>query len=259
MSSSTFKSLTKLQGARVLVIGGTSGIGFAVAESCLEYGATVIVAGSNQDRLDKTVSRLRTAVANNPSPLILEPKDLSKLVLGKTCNLKDVPNVEANIQGLLAFATDSAAHQLDHVVFTAGDHLGLRPLSEISTSFFHESDQAASSSYTLTGGINAWRPSPNFSVYASFGLQTEGLVHGLAVDMTPVRVNCVRPGAIVTELWDGFGDAKEGMKEMYKKRTLTGTVGKPEECAESYLHMMKNSFATGTVVTCDGGQMIKAA
>ena len=56
--------VSKLQGARVLVIGGTSGAGFGVAQALLENGATVILSSSSSDRIKNAIERLETA---NPS------------------------------------------------------------------------------------------------------------------------------------------------------------------------------------------------
>jgi len=61
------------------------------------------------------------------------------------------------------------------------------------------------------------------------------MARGLAVDLKPIRVNCVSPGAIETELWDSFegGDRKQRIMDPYKSKTLLGTVGKPEDMAEA--------------------------
>lgn len=108
MSAPIYKFLNKLQGKRVLILGATSGIGFAVAEGCLEHGATVIISGSNQPNLDKTVQRLKT------SYLDISPTQ----IITHVCDLSDADALDNNIKSLLSSATESG--KLNHIVYTAG-------------------------------------------------------------------------------------------------------------------------------------------
>jgi NAD(P)-dependent dehydrogenase (short-subunit alcohol dehydrogenase family) len=109
------KYTSKLHGAKVLVMGGTSGIGFGVAEACLENGATVIISSSNEKRIQDAVARLQTSYPSRKAD-----------VTGYPCNLKS-QELESNIVKLL----DSCG-TLDHIVYTAGDALKILPLSEIT-------------------------------------------------------------------------------------------------------------------------------
>ena len=88
-----------LEGKRVVVIGGTSGIGFAVAEAAIGDGASVVVGSSQQANVDGAVGKLGQAAS------------------GGAVNVRDEANIEAFFAGLGAF---------DHLVFTAGDWGNLR-------------------------------------------------------------------------------------------------------------------------------------
>ena len=79
------------------------------------------------------------------------------------------------------------------------------------------------------------------------------MMRGMAVDLAPIRVNIVSPGAVVTELFDG---APEGTLERFRKATLTEQLGTPEDVAEAYLHAMKDGFMTGNVLVSDGGRIL---
>ena len=273
MASQNLKHVTKLQGSRVLVFGGTSGIGFGVAKAALEYGATVCLSGSSPARLDKSISRLREGLATEGSPLVASPDPAQ--VMGKTCDLLDLANLEANVEDLLRFATNEGSDKLDHVVFTAGDSINIKPISENTIEDMQKSmtirfigcavvakflpryvKATVTSSYTLTGGSNSWKPSPNWSILAGVGAGVEGLARGLAVDIKPIRVNAVQVGAVKTELWGSVTDKVEAMVDMYRKQTVTDTVGTPEDLAEAYLYCMKGTFTSGSTVVCDGGRLI---
>lgn len=93
---------------------------------------------------------------------------------------------------------------------------------------------------------------------AGWGSAKEGMARGLAVDLKPVRVNCVSPGAIDTELFDRFGSrgSREQIVEMYKNKTLVKRIGKPEDIAEAYLYLMRDGFVTGTTLLSDGGYVL---
>lgn len=112
------KYSNKLEGKRVLVIGGTSGIGFCVAEACVEFGAIVTVASSTQEKVEKTIERLTTSYP--------EAKDR---VSGFPCDLAGA-DVEGNLKAVFEFATKDG--KLDHLVNTAGDRFGQIAIADIT-------------------------------------------------------------------------------------------------------------------------------
>ena len=78
----------------------------------------------------------------------------------------------------------------------------------------------------------------------------EAFTRGLAVDLKPLRVNIVAPGAIATELWEGIPSQ---ITDSFKKMALAGELGRPEDTAEAYIYAMKDSYVTGTTLYSDGG------
>ncbi|KAH8685255.1 hypothetical protein BGZ61DRAFT_495486 [Ilyonectria robusta] len=260
------KFINKLNNQRVLVLGGSTGIGFAVAEGALEHGADVIISSSNQTKLDNAVNRLKKHMETANLP--------ERRVSGHTCDLSDPKLIDANILRLLDFATKDG--KIDHVVYTAGDAVKTYNLEEIVAENIPKLgmvrvtgamilakhlgkyiNQETSSSFTLTGGSMSWRPSPGWSVLSSIGGGVEALARGLAIDLKPVRVNCAVPGAIHTELFDTIPeDMIDAALGSMKRDTITRTVGTPEEMAEVYLYFMKSTFATGTSVVADGGRLV---
>jgi NAD(P)-dependent dehydrogenase (short-subunit alcohol dehydrogenase family) len=269
----SFKYSSKLHGKRVLVLGGTSGIGFCVAEACIDYGATVIVSSSQQSKVDNTVSRL---TASYP--------DSSGRVLGHACDLSDSEKLETNLTTLLDFATDKGVHKLNAIVNTAGAGPGPFPLAAatpeklnrpsvislyapsmlaklIAVSPGHYMPVSPESSITLTGGVAGHRPPPGWSMYVGWTVAKEGLMRGLAVDLKPIRVNLVAPGPVKTELMDklsgGSAEKTENLLKLYESYTLTGLLGMPEDIAECYLWLIKDHGVTGTIATSDSGCTLK--
>ena len=262
----------RLQDARVLVFGGTSGIGFAIANLCLSKGSTVVISGSKQPKIDEKVSLLRSYYPSLPGDRIS----------GHACDLNDIDNLEANMTQLFEKATEGGEKKLDHIAFLAGDVPKLPKLNEVkveemlggfqmrfqgcvmvakllnSGKYMHATP---SSSFTLTGGVNTNKPAPGWSFGAGFGGSLQGLTRGLAVDLKPIRVNMIEPGAIKTELWDGFASrfpgGVEGFEAMHRKNTLTGTVGLPSDTAEAYAWCMRDQFVTGSISGTNGGMLLK--
>ncbi|KAJ5584346.1 NAD(P)-binding protein [Penicillium hispanicum] len=265
--AASLKYTAKLVNQRVLVLGGTSGIGYCVVEAALEHGCNVVISSSNKAKLDNTVARLREAY-----PTQYDKQSITTHV----CDLADAATLDANLEALFQAATNGGTVKLNHVVFTAGDALKLPPLSEVTPEVIHRNmnvrfvapavmakyiakyvELSPASSFTMTGGVAAHKPLPGWSMASAATSAIEGLARGLAVDLKPVRVNVVSPGAVHTELFSMF--PKEGLEsilQQFRDRSTTGTVAKPEDLAESYIYIMKDHFVTGVVIDSSGGALL---
>ncbi|KAJ5759632.1 NAD(P)-binding protein [Penicillium odoratum] len=265
---STSKYTSKLANQRVLILGGSSGIGFAVAEAAIEYGAHIILCSSNQSKLDNAVARLKAAYPTQTS---------TQTIITHVCDLSDAANLDTALETLFQVATVNGAHKLNHIVTTAGDGVNVPPLDQTDAQTAYKGmnvrlvapivmakfipkyvESSPSSSFTLTGGVRGRKPGPGWSVVTAVSAGIEGLARGLALDLAPVRVNTVAPGAVNTEL---FASIPEGMREQvfnsFKDQSTTGTVGRPEDLAESYIYLMRDQFVTGSVIESNGGILLK--
>lgn len=261
------KYTSKLANQRVLVLGGTSGIGYCVAEAALEHGAQIIISSSNPSKLDKTVARLKDAY-----PTQTEKQPITTHV----CDLSDSANLDTNLESLFKAVTSNGAIKLNHVVTTAGDALELPPLDQITPDLVNRGmnvrfvapavmakyiqqyvERSPASSFTMTGGVRGRKPALGWSLATAVSTAVEGLARGLALDLKPIRVNVVAPGAVHTELFAAFPTEQlDAMIQHFKAQSTTGTVGRPEDLAESYLYLMKDQFVTGSVVESNGGVLL---
>ncbi|KAK7191812.1 NAD(P)-binding protein [Paraphaeosphaeria sporulosa] len=257
----------RLQNARVLVFGGTSGIGYGVASMALSNGAIVTISGSAQPKADAKAAELQS----------LYP---SASVRGVALDLSDTANLEANLKALFEKVTNGGEQKLDHIVHCAGDALFLPKIHEVSADNALQGfnvrwltsvligkllatgtymNAATSSSFTLTGGTNTTKPMEGWSIGASWGGASEGLMRGLAVDLKPIRVNLMAPGAIDTPLFQKFVDnvGREKEAEIKKAYTLLQTWGDVRDIAEGYGWFMRDHYVTGTIASSDGGRLLK--
>ncbi|KAJ5515073.1 NAD(P)-binding protein [Penicillium fimorum] len=264
MTQTSKKYIGQLRSSRILVIGGTSGIGFAVAEAALEHEAIVTIAGSNAAKLERALSRL------SPS----SPAAGSGCVQGLQCDLGDTQTVEENVERLLKFAAGDG--KIDHIVITAADMTQPPALDNLTVNDIQRHgvirlvaplmvakhlprymDKEAQNSLTLTSGAHCVKPDPGWTVISGYCGAVEAMVRGLAVDLKPLRVNVVAPGAVLTEaVRDVLGDAAELAIKMAKDKSTVGQVGTPESVAQAYLYLMKDQYTSGSTLATNGGMLL---
>lgn len=235
-----------LAGKRVVLIGGSSGIGFSVARLAATEGAQVVIASSSQDKIERALKRL--------------PDDAQ----GHRLDVTDEEQVRAFFELVGPF---------DHLVYTAGDPLQIRTFEETDVAqaqeFFkvrywgaftaarHGAAQIREGgSIVLSSGSAGARPGKGWMVAASITSASEALGRALAVELGPIRVNVVRPGPTRTELWDGSVAQPEELYQALGSKLLVGRVGHVDEVAQTYVYLMNNGFSTGSVVTVDGGHFL---
>lgn len=256
-----------LAGKKVVIIGGSSGLGFATASALIEEGASVVIGSSSQSRVDTAIQRL-----TDPSS---QYNANASRVSGYPINLKG-SGVEKELEGFF-----SKIGAFDHLILTAGDSLASKPLSEFSYEDIVEAGgvryfasilaakvattnpnylrQNNGGSITFTTGVVAQKPIFNWSVPAGFAAGIYGLTRNLALDLSDkgIRVNAVSPGPVETEMWDGFPEQqrREFLDGMGKKLFM-GKVGKPEQLAQTYLYILKDGNQTGQILVSDGGSSV---
>lgn len=238
---------TTLKGKKVVVLGGTSGIGLATAKAAVADGATVVVTSSRAKNVDAAVALL------GPS------------ATGQVADLTDDAQTHALFERI---------GELDHLVFTAGDSLTIGALAELDISVARKAFEVrvfgamsaakhaakrirAGGSIVLTHGIAAVRPLSGWTVGASVCGAMESFARALAVELAPIRVNAVSPGFVRTPLWGNIAEAdREALYRDAGAKLLVGRVGEPEEIAEAYLYLIKSGFSSGQTIVIDGGGVL---
>jgi len=255
------KYTSKLANTTVLVIGGTSGLGFGVAEASVENEvAHVFISSSSPQRVEQAVSRLKAAYPDSKTS-----------ITGIACDLGDETTLEHNAETLFT----QIGRKIDHIVFTAGSPLGPKPLDKVDLEFMKKAGMVRffapyfvakygvkyltpgpASSITLTTGSVSEKPVRNWGVIASYAAGLHGMVRALALELKPVRVNLISPGAVDTELWEASFGNREVVQTVLREasiRVATGKVGSVEDVVESFLYVMKDKNVTGTVIRSDAG------
>jgi NAD(P)-dependent dehydrogenase (short-subunit alcohol dehydrogenase family) len=237
----------ELQQQRVVVIGGTSGIGLAVSRAAIGAGAEVVIASSRQTSVDEALTQLGTN-ASGQAVDVLDPSDVAAFF-------------------------DSLAG-VDHLVYTAGDALSLMAINDLALrlarSFFevryfgalnciHAAlpQLRAGGSVTLTSGSAAERPGPGWALAASVCGAMNSLTKALAVELAPIRVNAVAPGVVRSPLWSQLSESdRDAMYNQVGQSLPVGRVGGVDDIAQAYLYCMTQGYGTGTVIEVDGGALL---
>lgn len=231
-----------LDGAAVVIIGGSSGIGLATARLAQEQGARVTIVGRDKDRLASALD------------------DLGAGVSGETFDVAD----EASVRAFFA-----AQDHVDHVVNLAGTHVN-GPLADLDTAdmrvpmdnrffgpvhvFKYAPPQMSDGSITICTGVGVARPRRGGAIVSSAAGASEILAQGMALELAPIRVNVIRPGLIDTPLFDRMvGEHKTDFLAAQAKRIPLGRVGQPEDIAEGIAFLMTHPYVTGSTLTVDGG------
>ena len=231
-----------------LVIGGTSGIGLAVAHQLSRRGDTVHLAGRNQERTAKA------AVA----------------VEGSRGHVLD-----ANDQAAVRALTASIA-PVQRLVITLAGNGGAGPLAELTVADLRRAFEekywptvtavqaalphlAADASVTLVGAITARTAMPGTAGIGSLNAAIEGLVKPLAAELAPIRVNAVSPGYVDTPWWDSFPpDARATFFAQAAETLPTKRIATADDVAEAIVLLATNPNVTGTVIETDGGARFAA-
>jgi NAD(P)-dependent dehydrogenase (short-subunit alcohol dehydrogenase family) len=236
-----------LTNKRVIILGGSAGIGLATAQAAAAEGAQVVIASSNQARLDQALQTLPTSAK------------------GHRLNLTD----EEQLQAFFAQSGD-----FDHLLFTAGDalHLGelattnlaavrqafeVRYFGALAAVKYAQPHLRPGGSVVLTTGIASLRPGKGWAVGASICGAMDGLTRALAVELAPIRVNAVSPGIVKTDLWATMPEAeREAMYANIGERLPVGHAGEAAEVAQTYLYLLRQTYSTGQVIVVDGGNVL---
>jgi len=236
-----------LKNKRVIILGGSSGLGLATAKAAAAEGANVVIVSGNQSRIDVALKEL--------------PEDST----GYAVDLSNEEQIKQFFE---------AAGKFDHMVYTAGENLTLHTINETdideARSFFNirywgafaavkygAPNINAGGAILLISGTASLRPGAGWSVASSICGAMEGFVRAMAVELAPIRVNSVVPGVIKTNLWGSMSEAdREGLFKSQAEALLLKRVGEAEDVALAFVYLMKQQFTTGQNIVIDGGAVL---
>ncbi|MGW1179292.1 SDR family oxidoreductase [Kitasatospora sp. NPDC002543] len=231
-------------GQRVVVMGGSSGIGEAAASAFAADGAEVVVTGRDRDRLDAAVARIGGKSSGHRLDAA-DPAALAEFFAG-TGTVDHLVVAVSGAAGAGPFA------RLDLAELATGFDAKFWPqVRVLQAALPHLREDG---SVTLITAASARAAFPGTAGLAAINGALEAMVPPLAVELAPLRVNAVSPGVIDTPWWDRVpADQRAALFQGLAATTPAGRVGRAEDVARAIHMLAANTFVTGVVFDCTGG------
>jgi len=246
----------KLAGKIAIVTGGSRGIGFAIAKTLSENGATVVITSKDSEKIKKAESKISNS-------------------FGITCNIKKKTEVQNVVN-----QTIEKFGKLDILVNNAGIFPKIKQLHEIDenewnevldvnlTGQFRFTKEAIPHLQKTSGCIINISSDAGLKAYENFNVDAYSASKAALIALTKcwaleyakdkIRINCICPGVVDTDMTKPFLKNQRDIEFMNNEHPL-GRIGQPEEIGKAALYFASDdaSWVTGAILTVDGGESIK--
>jgi len=235
-----------LHNKKVVIIGGSSGIGLETARLALMHGSEVIIASRSEGKLQRAKDQLGGNVTIHVLDTMQEQQVQS--FFEKVGPIDHLVVTAAETSGGSFIDTDTAAaRQLFENKFWG----------QFYAAKYGAPNIADNGSITLFSGVVAYKSMIGSATLGAVNAAVSNLGQTLALELAPIRVNVVSPGIIDTPSRSKM--AEEARNKFYTdlgNKLPTGRVGKAEDVAQAVLYAMQNGFVTGTVLHVEGGHVL---
>ncbi|MDN7673482.1 SDR family oxidoreductase [Burkholderia oklahomensis] len=249
MDTTLSNGIYSLDGQRVLIVGGSSGVGLALARETTRLGAQAIIVGRDRARLDRAAAIVGAGAIAEAAD-VRDPRDVRRLAerIGRIGRIDHL---------CLSVAHDIAPHSIADDVETLKRHWDSLYWSSLVVVKEMLAHLAETGSITFVTGSLSRKPVAGKSLFTSSQCAIEGMARALAVELAPRRVNTVIPGLLDTPLWNALDSARRAAFFAGHAAKLPGRqIGRAEHVAGVVIACMVNGFVTGAALTVDGGEQI---
>jgi NAD(P)-dependent dehydrogenase (short-subunit alcohol dehydrogenase family) len=227
----------------VVVVGASSGIGFATAQAAASRGASVIMLSRSQAKLDEAASKITVGTTRAIAMDMLDAAAVDRVLasIGTFDHL-----VLTAVAGELASSAPITGLTNEQVERSFDKLRGFVNVVRSAAPLLHERGSVT----LVTGASAAKPPREGFSVLAAASGSLLSFGKALALELAPIRVNVIMSGVVDTPIHAG---RREEMKAWAEKDLLARRFGQPEDIAHAIEFLMTNPYVTATTLTVDGG------
>jgi NAD(P)-dependent dehydrogenase (short-subunit alcohol dehydrogenase family) len=240
---------TVIRDQHVVVIGGSSGMGLAIARASVAAGARVAIAARDEAKLARAAAEAGGAATRR-----LDVTDESAVAaFFESMEAIDHLVVTAHASSVVTGAIDTLANMS---MAAARAFMETKFWGPFRVAKYGQHRLSPNGSIILfSGAAGARKALPNHTAIGSVNGAIEAFARQLAKEIAPKRVNVIAAGLVRTPAYDGLSaETRDRMYADYAKTALVGRVGRPEDIAEAAIYLMGNSYVTGQVHEIDGGR-----
>lgn len=230
---------------KVVVIGGSVGMGLSIAKEAYKKGAQVVIGGRTLEKLENSSKEIGENVEFHVIDTMSEESVKNFFNKVGAIDYLTTPGSSVKMSNIKELPLEDAMYTMNNKFF--GQYLCAK-YAQINKG----------GSITLFSGILSRRPGQSDSILAPTNAAVETLGKALARELAPIRVNTIAPGLVAgTDAYKMMPDEmREGMYNYVSSILPLGKVGSAEEIANVSLMVMANTFMTGSTVDIDGGGLL---
>jgi NAD(P)-dependent dehydrogenase (short-subunit alcohol dehydrogenase family) len=231
-----------LAGQRVVVVGGTSGMGLATARAAVGQGADVVAAGRRPIADRAPVDGVRHAQVD-----VTDESSVRAL-------FDDVGRLD---HLFVSASPGSPGPFLEQDLAVARTFVDGKLFGSWTCARYAAPRMPAGGSITFVTGCAVVRPPGNAAMVTAAFAAVEALSRALALELGPIRVNTVRPGYTDSDMWSGLSDAeRDALRQRVAEAMPVGRMGTPEDIAHAAIFLMTSRQTTGAVLEVSGGETL---
>lgn len=237
-----------LQGQRVVVVGGTSGMGLGAVKAITTAGAEIVVAG----RRPITERNLDQYDPDRTKHVFVDITDEDAVH-----HLFDEIGQLDHLFVTAAPPPGSWGSFLEQDVRSAKQYFDKKLFGSWACARYAAPNMSPCGSITFLTGVAAVSPSAGLTTVTTTFAALEALSRSLALDLAPLRVNTIRPGLVDSEMWNFLDDsAREHLRQTTAKTFPVQRIGNPADIGSAALFLMTNSYVTGITLEVSGGESL---
>lgn len=238
-----------LRNKRVVIIGGSSGIGLATAKMAALQGAKIVVAGRTKSKLEIA----KKEIGN-------DHVDAYAVDITQKISIKDLFEQVGSFDHLVITGpAPQFGHFLELNIEQVHQEFEGKFWGQYRAAWYGAKSISKEGSIVFMSGAYSARPIPGASSLAAVQAGIEGLARGLAIDLSPIRVNVISPGLTDTPIIKSAfpDDARLKLYEEQANMLPAKRIGAPEDIAQSILYLLSNRYVTGSTLFPDGGYTLR--